>query len=102
MAQTFTVKGTATPYTTVDIAIGAELYYTTTADAKGNWRYIITKPLSEGKKELIVSARNVSGVSTEYKQAFQVRKSSLSWLLITLLVLTAIGGLVYVFYKRQQ
>lgn len=100
---TFTLSGNATPYSEVDISISeSKLFYTTTADEKGYWRYIITNPLVKGKNTLFLVARLPNGTKAEIKQEFTVvPKRSISFLTI-LGVLALFAGVGYVFYKQQQ
>jgi len=102
--QKFTLTGTSDPFADIDIRFDPDsLGQTTTADAKGSWRYILTKSLSTGNKELTVTARTSDGGETQVKQSFTVKggKSFFS-LFIGFFILACIGGIGFFIYQKQM
>lgn len=102
--QKFTLTGTSDPFTEIIIQFNPDAVgQTTTTDAKGDFRYILTKPLTLGNKDLTVTARAVSGGETQVKQSFTVKSggsfSSLFW---AFFILAAIGGIGFFIYKKQM
>lgn len=102
--QKFTLTGTSDPFTEITIQFNPDAVgQTTTSDAKGNWRYIVTKPLAMGNKELTVTARAGSGGETQVKQSFSVKGgSSFFSLFIGFLILAGIGGIGFFIYQKQM
>ena len=102
--QKFTLTGTSDPFTEIVIQFNPDAVgQTTTTDAKGNFRYILTKPLTLGNKDLTVTARAVSGGETQVKQAFTVKSGgSFFSLFIGFFILAVIGGIGLFIYKKQM
>jgi uncharacterized protein YneF (UPF0154 family) len=102
--QKFTLTGTSDPFTEIDVRFDPDsLGQTTTADAKGDWRYIVTKQLTTGNKELTVTARSSDGGETQVKQSFSVKSgSSFPSLFLGFLFLAIIGGVGYFIYQKQM
>jgi len=102
--QKFTVSGISDPYTEIEIRFDPDaIGQTTTADEKGNWRYILTKSLTTGNKELTVNARGVSGGETQIKQSFTVKSGrSFFSLFIGFFMLALIGGIGFFIYQKQM
>lgn len=103
-SQKFTITGTTDPSAEVSIKIEPDaLSQSTTADAKGEWRYIMTKSLTNGTKELTVTATNPDGGETQVKQTFTVKASgSFFSLFLGFLLLAALGGAGFVIYQKQM
>ncbi len=59
------IAGRAAPGAEVRIFDGGKLVGTVTADERGEWVYLPTKPLPPGKRELALSSVNKDGVETE-------------------------------------
>jgi hypothetical protein len=102
--QKFTLTGTSDPFTEIVIQFNPDAVgQTTTTDAKGIWRYILTKPLTLGNKDLTVTARAVSGGETQVKQSFTVKSGgSFFSLFLGFFILAAIGGIGLFIYKKQM
>ena len=102
--QKFTLSGTSDPFTEIDIQFSPDsVGQTTTADAKGAWRYILTKSLSTGNKELTVTARASDGGETQVKQSFTVKSGgSFFSLFVGFLFLALIGGVGFFIYQKQM
>ena len=102
--QKFTLTGTSDPFTEITIQFNPDAVgQTTTADAKGDWRYILTKSLSTGNKELTVTARSADGGETQVKQSFSVKATkSFFSLFVGFLFLALIGGVGFFIYQRQM
>jgi len=100
---TFTVTGKTDPYAVVDIAItpGGPTF-TTTADAEGKWRYIVTKALSTGKKEITVTATNASGGKKVSTIAFTVKGSFPFGRIVLVVAVILLGGIGYIVYRQQM
>ena len=101
----FTLSGTSDPATEIVIQFNPDAVgQTTTSDSKGAWRYILTKSLTTGNKELTVTARNPSGGETQIKQSFTVKTSGggFSSLFIGFLFLALIGGVGFFIYQKQM
>ena len=100
----FTLSGTSDPFTEIDIRFDPDsIGQTTSADAKGDWRYILTKALTTGKKDLTVTARSADGGETQVKQSFTVKGgSSFFSLFLGFLILAAIGGIGFYIYQKQM
>jgi hypothetical protein len=70
-------EGTGTPGKTVTLIIGKTNPINTTVTIKsdGIWRFVPTKPLSEGKQTLTVSTLNNSGKTVSITRTFDILKS---------------------------
>ncbi len=68
------LRGTATPNSTVTIAIHSDEQISdqVKADATGNWSYRPSKPLSPGKHTITITAPNSAGIMKTITQSFTV------------------------------
>lgn len=74
----FTLSGVSDPFAEITLWIAPdEVGTTTTADENGMWRYILTAPLTQGKKILYITARNESGGQVQKDEEFTVRPVSM-------------------------
>lgn len=102
--QKFTLMGTSDPNADIDIRFDPDAVgQVTTADAKGEWRYILTKSLTPGNKQLTVTATTAEGGQTQLKQSFTVKSGgSFFSLFLGFLFLAAIGGIGFFIYQKQM
>jgi len=97
-----TISGLSEPGATIDITILPDgVTGEVTADDSGKWSWTPTKPLTPGKKDLLVVAKKSDGQG-QVKQTFTViaPKAGNPWgWIILLLILIAVGFGGYVYYK---
>lgn len=99
---TFTLSGSTSPNTQISIEILPDgVFGTAVADENGQWRYIITKKLTPGKKELRVTATDVKGVSSTYNESFTVAGGGFGTWAWTILGL-AIAIVIFVIIRRRM
>ncbi len=100
---TFTLTGTATPYSVLDIFITPDgITGQVQADSQAGWRYILTKKLSPGKKDLKIIATSPTGGTNTYVDSFTV-SSGINIgrvLVVILVVILAIGGVSFFLSNR--
>ena len=101
--DTPTISGISEPGATIDISILPDgVNGEVIADSAGKWTWRPTKPLTAGKKDLLVVAKLADGQG-QVKQSFTViasAKGGFGWgWIILIMVLVAVGFGAYVYYK---
>jgi len=101
-SATFTMRGTTEPNTQVDVVIDPDgVRGTVVADAKGAWKYVVTRALTAGSKIATVVAVSDNGRS-EQKITFSVGRGTpnLGGVFMGIGAIILLGVVGFVVYRR--
>lgn len=103
-SPTFTITGTSSPYTQITLEIPQDnVFVNLTTDENGAWRFIITKSLTKGPKELKVTATGADGGMTTYSESFTVvSKGFPSWIWLILGLILAIAAFIIIRRRTNE
>jgi hypothetical protein len=99
-----TLTGTSDPDAELDISITPDIIKTTiAADVVGNWTYVHPTKLTNGSKQLTITARSPSGGQTSKTETFIVAGGSqfpLVAVILSILIAGGVGG--YFLYRKMK